>query len=199
MLSKLKNWHTGLSKVAKVILWSTTAVLAGSAINAAASPGTNLSSGNEKPTTIQSEQKQPVVTKKTVAETTDVTFSKVSVDDANLEKGKTEVHTAGVNGVKTFIYEVTYEDGKEVDKKLVKEEVTTAPITEVTAVGTYVKPVAPKPSCDPNYSGACVPTASDVDCAGGSGNGPAYVSGPVFVTGRDIYDLDRDGDGVGCE
>lgn len=53
-------------------------------------------------------------------------------------------------------------------------------------------------SCDPNYSG-CVPVASDVDCAGGSGNGPAYVMGPVMVIGRDIYGLDRDKDGWGCE
>src|SRR3989344_4503831 len=58
--------------------------------------------------------------------------------------------------------------------------------------------VKPKSSCDPNYSG-CVPIASDVDCAGGSGNGPAYVRGPVQVIGSDIYDLDRDGDGVGCD
>jgi len=64
-------------------------------------------------------------------------------------------------------------------------------------------PVAPavpgtNPGCDPNYSG-CVPIASDVDCAGGSGNGPAYVSGPVQVIGRDIYGLDADHDGIGCE
>lgn len=63
---------------------------------------------------------------------------------------------------------------------------------------------APKPApepvsdCDPNYGG-CVPVASDVDCAGGSGNGPAYVDGPVQVIGNDIYDLDRDGDGTGCD
>ena len=60
-----------------------------------------------------------------------------------------------------------------------------------------ITPPAPK-SCDKNYSG-CVPIASDVDCAGGKGNGPAYARGPVEVIGYDIYDLDRDGDGVGCE
>lgn len=54
-------------------------------------------------------------------------------------------------------------------------------------------------NCDPNYAGACVPIASDVDCADGGGNGPAYVRGPVRVVGRDIYRLDRDGDGVACE
>ncbi|GAY17123.1 hypothetical protein [Mycobacterium sp. shizuoka-1] len=74
-------------------------------------------------------------------------------------------------------------------------------------IGVLFSPVAnasPDPreqgsNCDTNYSGACVPIASDVDCAGGSGNGPAYVQGPVTVVGRDIYDLDRDGDGVGCD
>lgn len=56
-------------------------------------------------------------------------------------------------------------------------------------------------SCHPAYSGACVPIASDVDCAGGSGNGPAYVRGPVYVKKRgvDPYGLDGNGDGVGCE
>ena len=52
--------------------------------------------------------------------------------------------------------------------------------------------------CDPNYD-PCVPVASDVDCASGNGNGPAYVQGPVRVVGVDIYGLDRDGDGIACE
>lgn len=55
--------------------------------------------------------------------------------------------------------------------------------------------------CHPSYTGACVPTGySDVDCAGGSGNGPGYVSGKRFsVAGPDVYGLDADGDGVACE
>ena len=57
-------------------------------------------------------------------------------------------------------------------------------------------PLAPS-GCDPNYSG-CVPISSDVDCAGGSGNGPAYT-GYTTVIGSDIYDLDSDGDGQACE
>jgi hypothetical protein len=54
-------------------------------------------------------------------------------------------------------------------------------------------------SCHPSYEGECVPITSDADCASGSGNGPAYVRGPVRVVGPDEYGLDRDGDGVGCE
>lgn len=67
-----------------------------------------------------------------------------------------------------------------------------------TAQGISASPLAAQ-SCDPNYTMACVPKASDVDCAGGSGNGPAYVRGPVRVVGRDIYGLDRDKDGYSCE
>jgi resuscitation-promoting factor RpfB len=61
-----------------------------------------------------------------------------------------------------------------------------------------MKQPAPGGGCDPNYS-PCVPIAPDVDCAGGSGDGPEYVTGPVNVIGEDIYNLDADGDGVGCE
>jgi micrococcal nuclease len=53
--------------------------------------------------------------------------------------------------------------------------------------------------CHPSYKGACLdPTASDYDCAGGNGNGPKYT-GPVQVVGPDVYGLDPDGDGRGCE
>jgi hypothetical protein len=55
-------------------------------------------------------------------------------------------------------------------------------------------------NCDPSYKGACLdPSASDYDCAGGSGDGPKYVQGPIQVVGDDHFGLDRDGDGVGCE
>ena len=54
-------------------------------------------------------------------------------------------------------------------------------------------------SCHPSYEGECVPITSDADCASGSGNGPAYVQGPVRVVGPDEYGLDRDGDGMACD
>jgi hypothetical protein len=54
--------------------------------------------------------------------------------------------------------------------------------------------------CDRNYSGRCLkPNVSDYDCAGGSGNGPYYVSGPFRVVGSDHYRLDADRDGTACE
>lgn len=53
-------------------------------------------------------------------------------------------------------------------------------------------------NCHPSYSGCLNPNASDYDCAGGSGNGP-YYTGRVSVVGPDVFGLDRDGDGWGCE
>jgi hypothetical protein len=58
----------------------------------------------------------------------------------------------------------------------------------------------PERSCDPSYPDVCLdPNASDYDCAGGSGNGPRYVEGPIRVRPPDPFDLDREGDGWGCE
>jgi hypothetical protein len=82
--------------------------------------------------------------------------------------------------------------------------VTAPPATSPPATDppTAIAPPDDRPGrdggCDPNYSG-CVPVARDVDCRGGRGDGPEYVDGPVRVIGRDIYDLDRNGDGIGCE
>jgi len=56
-----------------------------------------------------------------------------------------------------------------------------------------------KKKCHPSYKGACLnPNASDYDCIGGSGNGP-YYTGKVRVVGPDVFRLDADGDGWGCE
>ena len=52
--------------------------------------------------------------------------------------------------------------------------------------------------CHPSYD-PCVPVARDVDCAGGRGDGPEYIMGPIRVIGVDTYGLDRDGDGIACE
>jgi hypothetical protein len=53
--------------------------------------------------------------------------------------------------------------------------------------------------CHPSYKLKCLkPNASDYDCIGGSGNGP-YYTGLVKVVGRDVFRLDADHDGWGCE
>ena len=119
------------------------------------------------------------------------------VNDSTLSKGSNRVRSRGIRGVEILTYKITFRNGIQVHKELIRTVIVRAPalsVTRVIAVGTKKTQL-----CDPNYSGACVPISSDVDCAGGSGNGPAYVQGPVQVVGTDIYGLDSDGDGIGCE
>lgn len=82
--------------------------------------------------------------------------------------------------------------------------------TDQAAPGSVVrlvvsKVVAPPPPPAPTASNCtagyqpCLAPASDYDCAGGSGDGPGYAYGPVYISGSDPYDLDSDGDGVACE
>lgn len=65
--------------------------------------------------------------------------------------------------------------------------------------GGMTSPASGQQVCDANYSGGCVPIDTDVDCLGGSGDGPSYFAGPAQVVGTDIYGLDADNDGYACE
>jgi hypothetical protein len=72
---------------------------------------------------------------------------------------------------------------------------------ELTVVST-ARVVEPSVTCTPGYR-PCIPLRrSDVDCRGGSGNGPRYTRrGVVYRVrrGYDRYRLDADHDGWGCE
>jgi hypothetical protein len=99
---------------------------------------------------------------------------------------RAETHTSGTEGV--------------VLRQSPKGTALAKPGSTITVVISHiVRPVAAPPSqnCTPGYR-PCLPPASDYDCAGGSGNGPEYAYGTVYVTGSDPYDLDSDGDGVAC-
>lgn len=147
----------------------------------------------------------------TVIEESAIPFERTTLDDPQSDQGTSAITVTGSEGILVTAYRVTLVDGKEVSRKLVSETVKVEPVAEVTAVGSRVPPPPPAPApapvpfaeqsggCDSNYADACVPIDSDVDCAGGSGNGPSYVQGPVRIVGTDIYDLDRDGDGIACD
>lgn len=189
----LKKWFNELSVIGRTSL--VLALAAGGLVTVSAiSPKTNTAEVNTVENAKAEVKSEPVTTTKTEVKTEKIPFEKQTVENADMAKGLSKIQTVGVEGVKTITYTITLVDGIEKNRTSA-EVITTSAINEVTAIGTYVKPVS---SCDPNYSG-CVPIASDVDCAGGSGNGPAYVSGPVQVIGTDVYGLDRNGDGLGCE
>jgi len=165
-----------------------------------AAPVTSADAPPAEPTPVSTpvEPPTPVTVKKTVIETKVIPFKKRTVLDSSVTAGEKSITTRGVNGVRRLTYEVTLVGGVATAKRLVKQVVAIQPVTQITTVGTKVDEPSSGGDCDPNYSD-CVPIASDVDCAGGSGNGPEYVEGPVTVIGSDIYGLDADNDGIGCE
>ena len=81
-----------------------------------------------------------------------------------------------------------------------------ATVAVPTTVAFAAAAPAPAPAssaagCHSSYEGTCIPPdVSDADCASGTGNGPFYVQeADVRVVGPDVFDLDRDRDGIGCE
>ena len=100
-------------------------------------------------------------------------------------------------GFSTKSFVCTDSDGRVVSKLPLKKS---RPATASVPVPSFGPPDPPTgPGCTPGYD-PCLPDyGSDYDCAGGTGDGP-YYSGNVNVQrGMDIYDLDRDGNGLGCE
>jgi len=164
--------------------------------NSFAATPTAKPSPSPKPTTFEE-----------VDESTAIPFERTAVNDPNIDVGQAPITTAGVDGTMVTTYRVKYIDGVEVSREVVNEVIAAQPVNEVTSTGTRQPPPPPAPvplvqpagDCHGSYAGVCVPIASDVDCAGGSGDGPAYVRGPLQVVGNDVCDLDRDGDGIACD
>ena len=141
------------------------------------------------------------ITYRTVRVRRPIPFSRDTVRTSTLDEGQTRLDQRGRPGVRVRVVRLALRNGVEVGRDVVRTFVKQRPVQQVRLVGTRVAP-EPEPqtsSCDPNYAGACVPVASDVDCAGGSGDGPEYVDGPVTVVGDDVYDLNRDDDNIACD
>ncbi|PYY39396.1 hypothetical protein DEJ32_08725 [Curtobacterium sp. MCPF17_046] len=87
-----------------------------------------------------------MVTTKTVTETAPVPFTSTTVESATTAAGTSSVTTAGVDGLETKTFTVTYTDGVETGRSLTSTVVTTPPVGQVTTVGTYVAPPPPAPA-----------------------------------------------------
>jgi len=182
-MKKVGIWFSSLSRVVQFSLISVLA-LGGLFAAGASSEPQELNSNTE---VISTKKADPVTTTKIETETQSIPFEKISEETANLSKGETRIERAGINGVRTLTHNITLQDGTEI-KRDTTEVITTEPTSELTLIGTYVKPVS---TCDENYSG-CVPIVSyDLDCPD--------IGRSVSVYGYDRHGFDRDNDGFGCE
>jgi hypothetical protein len=109
----------------------------------------------------------PKITTATVTETKAVPYQSVTQNDAGLPKGQSRLLQAGVAGTETLTYKITFTDGQQTDKQLVNKTVTTAPISQVIADGTYVyvaPPPTPKPVPKPAPKPGCYPLTNGGNC-----------------------------------
>ena len=104
-----------------------------------------------------------------------VPFEIVNQADPTLAKGQTKVLTAGQNGERTILTEVSVVDGQEV-RRVVERKVTKEPVSQILAVGTKEDPQPiPQPSPSP------VVTAKGTQEEGHVGEAPVQPENPAYT------------------
>ncbi|MBB6455233.1 uncharacterized protein YabE (DUF348 family) [Salirhabdus euzebyi] len=102
-----------------------------------------------------------------------VDYATVTKNDSSLPSGQKKVVQAGKEGTVVKRYEVTLENGKEVDRKLIEEKVEQESQNQIVALGT--KPAQPAPTVSRSGDGEVVKelymsaTAYTAYCTGCSG------------------------------
>lgn len=187
------TWLKGLPIFGKIALGIVALAIASSA----SSPSTQQANLKVQPLATQQAASQKKSTTKEITETQEVDFKKTTENNATLAQGKTQLKQAGVKGTKTVTYKVTYIDNIESDRTIVKDELTTPPIDEITYVGTYVAPAQTSTS-QYQYMAPSTPKSSvyyaNCTAARAAGAAPIYRGEPGYRPA-----LDRDSDGIACE
>jgi uncharacterized protein YabE (DUF348 family) len=68
-----------------------------------------------------------------------IAFTTKTIEDDELSWRKKVVKQKGEKGVKRTTYRVSYHDGKEINRRVLKTETTKVPVEEIVTQGTYVK------------------------------------------------------------
>ena len=78
------------------------------------------------------------VSETTISEKIPLDFKKIKQDDPNLEKGKTKIIQVGEKGIREKKFQVRRENGVEVERKLITDQIIKKPQDEITAYGTKI-------------------------------------------------------------
>ena len=126
----------------------------------------------------------------------EVAYSTTEVENANLAPGERIVIQEGKAGVNEYVYEITYRDGAEVSRKLIKDAILSSPVEEIVECGPQsIWELGVVPAVKPtNYSRVEVFTATAYDAspadngpwAGQTSTGMPLVYGVVAVDPRVI-------------
>ncbi len=126
----------------------------------------------------------------------EVAHTVTEIENVNLAAGERKVIQEGRNGVNEYTYEIYYEDGIEISRTLVKDEVLSTPVEEIVECGPQnVWELGVVPASRPtNYSRVEVFTATAYDAspadngpwAGKTSTGMPLVYGVIAVDPRVI-------------
>ncbi len=78
------------------------------------------------------------VDEKTVTETSSIPFKTITKENDRLDIGTKNTVREGKEGVREKFYKVVYEDGKQITKQLVKDVVSSNPLSKIVEVGTVL-------------------------------------------------------------
>lgn len=112
-----------------------------------------------------------IVTRDTTTQTYDIPYDKVEREDPELPKGETKLVQSGKVGEFEIVTETVYKNGVVFSQTVTSEKTLREPVSEITAVGTYVPPPPPPPP----------PTISEIHSqkseSGSSGSGSSSSGG----------------------
>lgn len=114
------------------------------------------------------------VTVKTKTVTEAIRHQVVTVSTSDLYKDQSRVVKAGSDGKKRITYKVTYVDGKETGRKVVKTVRLTEPVTEKREVGTKARPASSSSGGSAGGAASGLNWAALADCE--SGGNPKAVN-----------------------
>ncbi len=125
----------------------------------------------------------------------EVAYTTTEIENANLAPGERVVIQAGQNGVNEYVYEISYVNGEEVSRKLLRDEILSNPVEEIVEYGPGVWELGVIPASAPaNYSRVEIFTATAYDAspadngpwAGKTSTGMPLVYGVIAVDPRVI-------------
>ncbi|MCL5795316.1 MAG: G5 domain-containing protein [Patescibacteria group bacterium] len=94
--------------------------------------------GRENSSPVIAEIKITRVSNTEIKEQEEIGYKTITKEDGSLDKGIIKKEQAGKKGIKEFTYQVRRENNKEVEKKLIKSEVTREAQNEIVVKGTKV-------------------------------------------------------------
>jgi PBP1b-binding outer membrane lipoprotein LpoB len=109
---------------------------------------------------------EPITEIKEEIKTESISFKTIKKEDSTVESGKAVTKQKGVNGLREFIYNVTYTDGDETNRELISENIKVNSVDEIIVSGTKKATVSTSvSSCGEDYyknvDGNCVHRPSD--------------------------------------